>query len=181
MNKKIFAVLAILASTVLLGAGCGGQQKVGPTTDSSKEEKKVLGMEDVCNYFPKELVEEAIDRPIVRAEKSMADDACFYYTEYDEGYFGGRGAGGPNVVVVFEEKNLDDAWKAEMIEKTYIVERDASIPMDNYVVKRKNGDPWQVNLIVGGGKILRFQINHKAVAGEYLVKVAARFAERINK
>lgn len=173
ISKKLFAVLSAAAMLAILGAGCGG-----PTSGGGSG-KAVSGMEDVCNYFPKELVEEAIGRPIVKTERSMVYDACDYYTEYDEGYYGGRGAGGPNVIAVLEEKNLEDAWKSEMTGKAYTVERDASIPMDNYVVKRKTGEPWQVNLIVGGGKILRFQTNHSAVEGADLVKIAAKFAEKI--
>ena len=177
MRKNIFFMLIAFALITLLGAGCGEQQ-----ADNGSTEQAVSGIDDVCNYFPKELVEQAIGKPIVKVAgpSFTGDKTCTYYTDYKEGYYGGKMAGGGNVVAVIEDKNFAD-WKAEQEKFGYKLEKDPSIAVEHYAVRSTAKEIWQVTLFINANKYLRIQTNHSAVAGPELVKIAAKFAERINQ
>jgi len=170
--RKIIRIL-ILSVFVLVLGGCGQG-----TTFTSKSNASI---DDVCNYFPKELVEEAIGRPIVKVEGPglMTDKVCNYYTDWQEGFYGGRLGGGPNIAVVVEEGLA--AWKANKEKNGYLLEKDPSITMDHYIVRNSAKQIWQVTLILGTDKYLRIQANHSAVDGPGLIKIAAKFAEKIQK
>jgi hypothetical protein len=180
MNKKFFAVFGILAAVATLGASCGGGGPTAGGTESALAGKTISGVDDVCNYFPKELVEEAIGRPIVKTEGPAfsSEKSCTYYTDWDEGYYGGRLAGGGNVVAFIEDKNVEAA-KTEIKESGYTLGTDSAIAGDHYTVINNTKKVWRVDLILGPEKFLRIKANHSAVTGEELVKIAAKFAEKL--
>jgi hypothetical protein len=179
VNKKLFAILGAAAFVALLGASCGGG---GPTAGGNGGGGGVSGIDDVCNYFPEELVEEAIGRPIVKTEgpSFMGEKSCTYYTDWDEGYYGGRLAGGGNVIAVIEDKNVEAA-KVELEADGYKPETDSRIAMDHYTLKDNTKEVWRVDLVLGPEKYLRIKANHSAATGEELVKIGAKFAEKIKK
>lgn len=178
MNKKLLAVFGVAAMLMALGAGCGGPG--GAPSSGGTSGGKVSGVDDICNYFPKELVEEAIGRPIVKVEGPMfsSDKSCTYYTDYSETYYGGQGAGGGNVVAVIEDKNVE-ANKAELEAGGYTLDTDSRIGTDHYTVKNNTKKVWRVDLILGPDKFLRIKTNHSAVTDDELVKIAAKFAEKL--
>lgn len=184
MKKIILSLIALVAVSFLL-TGCGQNSKVsdnGQKETGKKEEQKSSGMADVCNYFPKSLVEEAIGRPIVKVEASIiGKEVCNYYTAYSETYDHtpyGDNPGGPSVVVVYDTEDfLKDKASNEKTGSKY--ESDSSIGMENFVVKSNVNKIWLTALSLGNGIFLRFKAIDDAVTGEELVKIAAKFAEKI--
>lgn len=175
--RKICLFL-LLSSLILVSTGCG-QGTTGGTTQSKG---KTGGIEDVCNYFPKELIQEAINKPIVKVEVPFVDgNSCFYYTQYSETFDHtpyGDSPGGTQVVVVYDDKDFaKDRISNEKGGSTYT--KDETISMDNYVVRDHGGTIWQVVLILGGDKYIRMHFVHQAITGPELVKIGARFAQRI--
>lgn len=185
MNKKLCAVLGAVAFVALLGASCGGG---GPTAGGNGGGGGGGGgggspaISDVCNYFPKELIEEAIGKPIVKVEVPfMGKESCFYYTLYTDTFDHtpyGDEPGGTPVVVVYDEKDFaKDKISNEQSGNTYV--KDETIGMDNFVVRDHGGNIWQVVLILGNDKYIRMHFVHSAITGEELVKIGAKFAGRI--
>lgn len=169
-------------------AGCGGSYgEGGPGPEPGKESGKAgkSDMEEVCKYFPKELVEEAIGRPIVRVEgDSIAEDhLCDYFTTWSETYdhtpYGDK-PGGAMVVVVFEDDSSVTASKAEFDKYGYTYKKDDSLPVDNLMVYSRGAKtPYRVDLIVSENKFFRINTIHSAVTDEEIVKIGKRFAERM--
>lgn len=178
--KKSFVILGVMAIVATLGASCGGGGPTSGGPESALAGKTVSGIDDVCSYFPKELVEEAIGRPIVKTEGPAftGDKSCTYYTDWDEGYYGGRLAGGGNVVAFIEDKNVESS-KAELKADGYTPETDSRIGMEHYTLKNNTKEVWRVDLVLGPEKFMRIKANHSAATGEELVKIAAKFAEKI--
>jgi hypothetical protein len=184
MKKIILSLMALVAMSFLL-TGCGQNSKTSGNEQketSKKEEQKSSGLADVCNYFPKELVEAAIGRPIVKVETSiLGKEICNYYTAYSETYdhtpYGDK-PGGPQLVVVYDTEDfLKDKASNEKTGSTYT--SDSSIGMENFVVKNNINKIWLTALSLGNGVFLRFKAIDDAVTGEELVKIAAKFAEKI--
>jgi len=177
--KKIFVVL-ISFVFVFTAAGCG--QKASTGGSQNQEGGKVTGIADVCNYFPKELIEEAIAKPIVKVEVPFTDGkSCFYYTQYSETFDHspyGDVPGGTQVVAVYDDEDFakDKAYNETHGSK---YEKDASFAMDNWVVRNNTGEAWQVVLILGNEKYLRIHFVHQAITGPELIKIGARFAQKI--
>lgn len=183
-KKFLFGAMALMMAIML--SGCGGPSG-GANTATDKSDKKVgaSGMEDVCKYFPKELVEEAIGRPIVRVEGDsiVEDHLCDYYTTWSETYdhtpYGDK-PGGAMVVVVFEDDSSVTASKAEFDKYGYTYKKDDSLPVDNLMVySRGSKTPYRVDLIVSENKFFRINAIHSAVTDEEIVKIGKRFAERM--
>ncbi len=181
MNKKLFAVLGAVAFVALLGASCGGG---GPTTGGpgGTTGGGASDIEKVCSYFPKELIEEAIGKPIVKTEVPFVDEkSCFYYTLYTETFdhtpYGDKPGGTPVVAVYDDEDFAKDRISNEKSGSKYA--KDETIGMDNFVVRNHAGKIWQVVLVLGGDKYIRMHFVHDAITGEELVKIGAKFAERI--
>lgn len=184
MRKKLFAILAVAALIVTLGAGCGGGTSSGPEgqTGGGGGTGAAAGIADVCNYFPKELIEEAIGKPIVKVEVPfMGKESCFYYTLYSDTFdhtpYGDEPGGTPIVVVYDDEDFAKDRISNEKTGSTYA--KDETIGMDNFVVRDHGGTIWQVVLILGQDKYIRMHFVHSAINGEELVKIGAKFAEKI--
>lgn len=179
MLKK-FVFIGLLATVVLFLAACGG--KTSTTGGTGKTDGKAKGIMDVCNYFPKELIEQAINKPIVKVETPFTDDkSCFYYTQWSENFNHtpyGNTPGGTQVVAVYDDEDFakDKAYNETHGSK---YETDSSYGMDNYVVKNTAGEVWQVVLILGNEKYLRLHYVHSAITGPELVKIGAKFAEKI--
>lgn len=140
------------------------------------------GMADVCKYFPKDLVEKAIGKPIVKVEESMfGSEICKYYTAYSQTFdhtpYGDK-PGGPFVIVTYDTKDfVKDRVTNEKHGSVYT--RDGSIGMDNFVVRSHANEIWLTALVLGGEKYIRIQCRHDAVKGDDLVKIARKFAEKI--
>jgi hypothetical protein len=176
--RKIYLFL-LLGSLVLISAGCGQGTTTGSQGNPAGKSK---GIEDVCNYFPKELIEEAISKPIVKVEVPiMGEKNCFYYTQWSETFDHtpyGDVPGGTPVVVVYDEKDFaKDKASNEQGGSKYT--KDETISMDNYVVRDHGGTIWQVVLILGNDKYIRMHFVHQAITGPELVKIGARFAQKI--
>jgi hypothetical protein len=186
--KKIIIGLFLVFSVVIF-SGCGQKGADFKKEDGvkqgvvEKEEAKVGGIMDVCNYFPKELVEKALGKIIPKIEPvDVGDPSCYYYTEYKENYgnsySGVKKPGGPKVVVVYDTKDfLKDKASNENSGSKYA--SDPSIGMDNFVVRNNVGKIWLVALSLGNDKFIRFKAFDDAVTGEELVKIAKEFAEKI--
>jgi hypothetical protein len=184
MIKKI--LFTFLLSLVLVISGCGQTKTDKPKTDDQKTQtgskSQLPAMADVCNYFPKELIESAIGRSIVKVETPFTDNkTCFYYTLYTDTYdhtpYGDK-PGGTQVVAVYDDSDFaKDKVSNEKSGSVYA--KDESIPMDNYVVRNNAGKIWQVVLILGQDKYIRMHFIQNAVTGEELLKIGIKFAEKI--
>jgi hypothetical protein len=163
--------------------GIQTQEKVKPQEETKTGAK---GIDDVCNYFPKELVEQAIGRPIVKAEGSFFSSytSCYYYTDWQED-FGGDKPGGPSIIVLAMKDNVEDI-KAELEQRGNILETDSSIQGEHYTVRSPvdnvwRSEIWRVDIVLGPEKVIEIKDAHGAATGEELVKIAAKFAEKINQ
>jgi hypothetical protein len=187
---KKFAALLLFA--VLILSACGQKNAVAPApgakqadlkkTTAETGKVKSAGIADICNYFPKELVESAIGKPIVKIETgTLTDPTCNYYTSYSETYdhtpYGDK-PGGPHVVVVYDTK---DFVKDKAYNETHgtVYESDQSVGMDNFVMRNTAKKIWQTALVLGDDKYLRIKFVDDAVTGDDLVKIAKKFAEKI--
>jgi hypothetical protein len=179
--KKLTILLNLIFAITILLSGCGEKTK---KEDVKTNKTKPGGIAEVCNYFPKELVESAIGKPIVKVEESfIGSNVCLYYTAYSKTYdhtpYGDK-PGGPNIVVVYDTKDFaKDRVTSEKHGSVY--KSDPSIGMDNYVVRDHAGQIWLTALALGNEKYIRFKSIHDAVTGEDLVKIAQKFAEKIRK
>jgi hypothetical protein len=195
MNKNIIIGIIVLI-VIIAGASVftgkkgtesnNGQKPVSGDQNSAEQNKQTgsaaSSISNVCNYFPKELIESAIGKPIVKVESPFSENkSCFYYTFYSETYDHtpyGDSPGGSQIVAVYDDEDLaKDKVSNEKSGSVY--GSDASIGMDNYVVKNSAGKIWQTVLILGQEKYIRIHFIDNAVTGEDLVKIAAKFAERI--
>ncbi|HBE44382.1 MAG TPA: hypothetical protein DDW17_02735 [Deltaproteobacteria bacterium] len=187
VEKLVLLAVLVIGLVVIGGCGKGPEEKPGVTqmpTKSQKEAKKASNaIENVCGYFPKELVESAIGKPIVKTEGRLPGmgDSCYYYTSYSEKYRQtqyGYKPGGSFIVVVYDTKDFakDRAYNEKSGTK---YESDPSIGMDNFVMRNKINEIWQTALVLGGDRYIRIKSIDKAVPGEDLVKIARKFAERI--
>lgn len=190
MQKTLFYLFILCLCLTLTACGQKNVKSAlegpGPVDQSDVNKKvadsKSAGVADVCNYFPKELIEGAIGKPIVMVESPFSDNkTCFYYTMYSETYdhtpYGDKPGGTP-VVVVYDDK---DFAKDKAYNETHgtIFSKDDSIDMDNWVATNNVKEIWQVALVLGDEKYLRIKSVHDAVAGQDLVKIAQKFAESI--
>lgn len=188
---KKYIVLLLFVSLVL--TGCVQKKVVSKLEEMDKqgavkqkeakaEKTKAGGIADVCNYFPKELIESAISKPIVKVESPFTgNESCFYYTLYSDNYdhtqYGDKPGGTPVVAVYDTEDFAKDKVYNETHGSTF--SSDPSIGMDNYIVRNNTNEVWQVVLILGGDKYIRIHYVHSAIKGEELVKIGAKFAEKI--
>ena len=163
-------------------ASCGASNNAGTDQTSDNGKKEASGMEAVCKYFPKELIEEAIGRPIVRVEdSSIAEDyICIYYTEYSETYdhtpYGDK-PGGPQIVVVLSDEGVA-ASKADLEKYGYTFTKDDSYAVDNRLISSGN-DVYRADLIINENRFFRITSNHFAANADEIIKIGKRFAERI--
>jgi hypothetical protein len=183
MKNKLIIVIAIVVIVVggiIIFSGDKGTENNNQLGNQNKS--TASGISNICEYFPKELIESAIGKSIVKVESPFSDNkSCFYYTFYSDTYdhtpYGDEPGGTPIVVVYDDEDLAKDKISNEKSGNTY--RSDASIGMDNYVVKNNVGKIWQTVLILGGEKYIRIHFVHDAATGEDLVKIAAKFAEKI--
>lgn len=183
----LFAVAFVLTGCTPKDTGAGkNENKKETKTEEKKEEAKKdkeSGVADVCNFFPKELVETAIGRKIAKVETNdLADKACYYYTQwienYENSYSGGKKPGGPKIVVVYDTKDFaKDKISNEKSGSKY--SNDPSIPMSNWVVRNNINKIWLVALDLGDEKYIRMKSFDDAVTGEELVKIGIEFAKKI--
>lgn len=176
-----------LSALLLAGSGCGQPNAggAGPVKNSSAGGKgEAAGVRDVCKFFPKEIVESAIGRPIAKMEVPfMGKEYCVYYTEYRADYNhapGGDTPGGPSIQLVYENKSAAD-WKAAKEKAGDKVVIDPSIGMENFTVLNRSGQVWQVVLVLAPDEYLRMHFINDAVSGAELVKIAAKMAEELKK
>ncbi len=200
MRKTFFIpfLLVLFCVTAIL-SGCGKKenprksraaQYQSRAVKSSSQRKAAVkkptagGVENVCQYFPKDLVEKAIGRPIVKMEQSMlGSEVCEYYTSYSPTYTHtpyGDQPGGPHVVAVYDYK---DFAKDRVINEKHgsVYASDPSISMENFVVRSHAGKIWQTVLALGDEKYLRIKVIHDAVTGDELAKIAKEFAKKIKR
>lgn len=190
MSKKIFfGLLAIAAALIFLGAGCNDPThgEGGPGPEPGKESSGKVGkseMENICKYFPKELVEEAIGRPVLKIEDSSiaADHICIYYTVWSETYNhapSGDQPGGAGLYVILEDMSVAEN-KAEFEKKGYTVKKDDSLAWNNlmfYSAGKKTA--YRADLIISENQFFRMHSTHFALTDTEIAKVAKRFAERM--
>jgi hypothetical protein len=188
MKKIIIGVvilIAIVGGVSVLNKGGeneNGQPLLPGGQESEQNGQISSGIENVCEYFQKELIESAIGKSIVKVESPFSDNkSCFYYTFYSETYdhtpYGDK-PGGTQVVVVYDDEDLIED-KAYNETHGSIYGSDPAIGMENYVVRNNVNKIWQTVLILGQEKFIRIHFIDDAVTGEDLVKIAAKFAERI--
>jgi hypothetical protein len=195
MTKKILFPLVFALALVLAGCGQGpattGTDNAKADTGSTKSDtggvKTNAGngdsaLDDMCTYFPKELIEAAIGKPILKVEKPfVTGNACFFYTIYTDTYDhtpSGDVPGGAPVVVTLRTEDLAADIAAK--EKTgSVFKKDAGIPMDNYVAYDNTKRPWQVMLILNDKQYFELHYVHSAVTGDELVKIAIKLAQRV--
>jgi hypothetical protein len=188
MRTSISLVIGVLL--LLSVSGCSekkegdGRQGYVQKEEKKADEKKIRGIAEVCNYFPKELVESAIGKPIVKSEELLtSSDVCLYYTAYSKTYHHtpyGDKPGGPHIVVVYDTKDFaKDKVTNEKHGSVYT--GDPSIGMDNYVVRNRADKIWLTALALGDEKYIRFKSIDNAVTGDDLVKIARKFAEKIKR
>lgn len=194
MKKNIIiavCVVVVAGGVILLSQKNNGQpasqkevqsQEKGVT---SQDETKAAGndIKDVCSYFPKELIESAIGKPIVKQEKVLSF-SCGYYTSYSENYehtLYSDEPGGPYVTVIYEEVAPEEFTRLRAFNESSgdRYETDPSIRMDNYVMRNKKNEVWQTVLVLGGDKYIRIKSVDNAVPGEDLIKIARVLAENI--
>jgi hypothetical protein len=180
----IAVIIVVVVGAILIMSG-SKKSKEGTVNNNSYQNTNTVkggGASNVCSYFPKELIESATGKSIVKVESPFSDNkTCFYYTFYSETYNHtpyGDNPGGTQVVAVYDDKDLaKDKISNEKSGSVY--GSDASIGMDNYVVRNSAGKIWQTVLILGGEKYIRIHFIQDAVTGDDLVKIAAKFAEKI--
>jgi len=129
------------------------------------------------------LIERAIGKPIVKQEKVLSF-ACGYYTSYSENYehtLYNDLPGGPYITVVYEEVTPEEFARLRAFNESSgsKYENDPSIGMDNYVMRNKKNEVWQVALVLDGNKYIRIKSVDDAVPGEDLIKIARVLAEQL--
>ena len=189
--KKIIiiaiCVVVLAGGIILLNQKNKGQSAFQEGAQSQREVKPTSNaIDDVCNYFPKELVEQAIGRPIVKVEGSFYSSytSCYYYTDWKED-FGGDKPGGPSINVLVMKDNVEEI-KAELEQRGNILETDPSIQGEHYTVRSPvdnvwRSEIWRVDLVLGPEKFVEVKCAHGAASSEELVKIAAKLAEKINQ
>ena len=181
----IVVIVLIVGAIIISVSGKSGKNSennnLGDTNENEIKNSKDIS--NICGYFLKELVESAIGKPIIKAEvpKYLDNKYCDYYVTYSETYdhtpYGDK-PGGAKIVVVYDDEDFaKDKISNEKSGSVY--GSDASIGMDNYVIKNNIGKIWQTALILGDDKYIRIKFIDDAVTGEDLVKIAAKFAEHI--
>jgi len=181
--RKSFLLLgaALLAVLALAGAGCG--KTTGADVAKEIGKAKQAEVKDVCKYFPKELVEEAIGKPIVRAANDNGIyDACQYYTAYTQDFDHtpyGDHPGGPHIIVVLNDK--DEAIdKADFEKDGYKFEKDPSFSWEHYLVTSPGSKtPFRVDLIVDNNSYFMIKSNHFAATDAEIVKIGKRLSEKM--
>lgn len=185
-KKFLFGAVAILMAMTFAGCGDPSHGEGGPGPEPGNESGKAVksDMEDVCKYFPKELVEEAIGKPIVRAadDSMVSDSICSYYTKYSEDFdhtpYGDK-PGGPHIVVVLNDES-EAVARAESEKNGYKFTQDASYSWDHYLVtSRGSKTPFRVDLIVDENHYFMIKSNHFGATDEEIVKIGKRFSERM--
>ena len=186
MKKALIFIiigLVVLVGVIFIIEKSKKQPKTNlPVTEKSlgaKESK--VNVSNVCAFFPKELIEKAIGREIVKVEEfGIKKDACFYYTAYSEN-FHYDSPGGPEIVVSYSEDSKEFEKNKKLQEDMgYVYQPDPSIDMDNYVVINNRGEKSALLfLILGEGKYLMVKSVYNAATGEELVKIAKVLAEKI--
>lgn len=171
-------VLVLVFVGFMMKKGPSGSEPNMPKGGAAKE----IIMGKMCDLFPKELVERAIGKPIVRVEEgTLVDPTCDYYTAYSETYDHtpyGDHPGGPHVVAVYDTKDFaKDRISNEKSGTVY--ETDASIGMDNFVMRNNVKKIWQTALSLGGERYIRIKFVDDAVTGDDLVKIAREFVTKI--
>jgi len=153
-----------------------------PVAEKGSEVKvSKVDVSNVCVFFPKELIEKAIGREIVKVEEfGIKKDTCFYYTSYSEN-FHYDSPGGPEIVVSYSEDPKEFEKNKKLQEDMgYVYQPDPSIGTDNYVVINNRGEKSALLfLILGKGKYLMVKSVYNAATGEELVKIAKVLAEKI--
>lgn len=176
MVKKILLVL--LSWLVLSGYGNQNLKADESRTTQSNQ----TAIEDVCAYFPKELVAKAVGKPIVLVELALgATKGCAYYTEFRNDYFnapGGKRPGGRSIQIVLENQNAQK-YKADKQKTGNTISTDPGIKMEHMIIKRAGGTIWQVALVLGPEKYIRIHQIQDAIDGPTLVKLGAKLAEKI--
>ncbi len=193
MIKKIFfSAVAFVAVFIFLGAGCNdpthGEGGPGPEPgkETATKSKSLSAMEDVCNYFPKEIVEEAIGKPIVHADNEtlLSSNLCHYYTEYSEDYnkspYGKTSPGGPHILVSLVEENHATEEIAKYEPKGYQFVKDDSFSWEHYLVKSKGSKTaYRVDLLIDENHFFMIKSNHFGATDEEIVKIGKRLSERM--
>jgi len=143
-------------------------------------------LQKICDYFPKELIEGVINKPIVRTEQDLPGmgDACYYYTSYSETYdhpSNDDKPGGPHIIVVSEYESAENFAILKEHNEKYGTryESDSSIGMANYVMRNSENEVWQVALIWDDDYYLKIRVIDDAVPGEDLIKIARVLAGKL--
>lgn len=173
-------LIVLLMTMTFLSCGSPDQGKEAKKSEVVKSKQSTS--DDICAYFPKELLEAAIGKPIVKVEPTVVSQkGCAYYTEYREDYYnvpGGKSPGGRIIQVMLDDKSIE-SYKADKLNSGNLLETAAGIKMENLIVKRKSAEIRQVALVLGSEKYIRIYSIQDAVDGPTLVKIGAKLAEAL--
>lgn len=142
----------------------------------SVEKKIAFEQINVCDLIPKELIEETIEREIVKVEwvELKTIRYCAYYTHYIDPQVGGA-----NVIIGFSNENYEEIKKELTrpgIENEFV--KDTRIPVEHYLIKSRVGKIWEIDLFLGNNWYLGIKSNREAVSGEELIKIALKILEK---
>lgn len=177
MTNKIFLILFAMVLIVTLGFGCK-KEKTPTESKPSVEGEKEITIENICNYFPKELIEEAIGRNIVKTEEALSN-GCDYYTDYKEDFFGPGLSGGPHILIALNKEDYEQIKKELSrpgIDNEFV--KDSRITVNHYLIKSRVGKVWEVDLFLKEKEYLGIKSNYEAASGEELIKIALKIIEK---
>lgn len=175
-------LIIVLMTMTFLGCGNPDQGKEAEKSGAVKSEQSTP--DDICADFPKELLEAAIGKPIVRVVPAiLPQKGCAYYTEYRDDYYnvpGGKSPGGRSIQVMLDDMSVE-TYKADKLNSGNTIETAAGIKMESLIIRRKSGEIRQVALVLGPEKYIRIYSIQDAVDGPALVKIGAKLAEALQK
>lgn len=128
---------------------------------------------NTCEFIPKELIEEAIGRPIVKVEnvKLKTIKYCSYYTHYIDPQ-----SGGADIAIGLETEEDYSLIKKDLERTGNQFVKDERIPVEHYLIK-KGETIWEVDLFLNDKVFLGIKSNHQAATGEELIKIALKILE----
>jgi hypothetical protein len=125
---------------------------------------------EICQQFTKEFMESLLGKKIYKAEPSYIELTNCQY-DLDEN--------GANILLSLSFLSIDNQVKGHQILDRQVAP-DASIPMDNYVVKQDNGLINEIYLVLGANKFLSInRSSGKALSEQEVLALAQKLGQKI--